>query len=178
MKPIREGLTFDDVLLEPQRSSVHPRDTDVSTRFTRNVSLNVPLVSAAMDTVTGARMAIAIAREGGIGVLHKNLTIEQQADRVDRVKRSESGLIQKPVTLGPDRPVIEARELMQRYGISGVPVVDDDNRIQGIITNRDLLFERDRARPVREAMTAERLVTAPEGTDLEEAERIMGEHKI
>lgn len=179
MKPIREGLTFDDVLLVPRHSAVHPREVDISTRFTRGIVINVPLVSAAMDTVTGARMAIALAREGGIGVLHKNLTIEEQADRVDRVKRSESGLIQSPVTLGPDRPIGEARRLMTRYGISGVPVVEDGGRLLGIITNRDLLFETDPRRSVREVMTGEEaLVTAPAGTTLEQAERLMGEHKI
>lgn len=179
MKPIREGLTFDDVLLVPRYSAVHPRDVDIATRFTRGIALNVPLVSAAMDTVTGARMAMALAREGGIGVLHKNLTIEEQADRVDRVKRSESGLIQSPVTVGPDRPIGEARRLMTRYGISGVPVVEDGGRLLGIITNRDLLFETDPRRIVREVMTGdEGLVTAPAGTTLEQAERLMGEHKI
>lgn len=177
MKPIREGLTFDDVLLVPRRSAVHPKETDVGTRFTRGVRLNIPLVSAAMDTVTGARMAIAIARQGGIGVLHKNLTIDQQAEKVDRVKRSESGLILSPVTLGPDRPIGEARRMMERYGISGVPIVDDEGILQGIITNRDLLFERDPERPIREAMT-DQLVTGEVGTTLETAERLMGEHKI
>ena len=179
MKPIREGLTFDDVLLIPRLSAVHPREVDVSTRFTRGITLNVPIVSAAMDTVTGARMAIALARAGGIGVLHKNLSIEEQAEKVDRVKRSESGLIQTPVTLSPDRPIGEARRLMNRYGISGVPVVEDGGRLLGIITNRDLLFETDPRRIVRDVMTAdEDLVTAPAGTTLEQAERLMGEHKI
>jgi IMP dehydrogenase len=179
MKPIREGLTFDDVLLVPRHSVVHPREVDVSTRFTRGISLNVPIVSAAMDTVTGAQMAIALARAGGIGVLHKNLSVEEQAGKVDRVKRSESGLIQTPVTLGPDRPIGEARRLMNRYGISGVPVVDDGGRLLGIITNRDLLFEIDPRRLVRDVMTAdEDLVTAPAGTTLEQAERLMGENKI
>lgn len=178
MEPIREGLTFDDVLLVPRRSAVHPKDADVTTRFSRGLALNIPLVSAAMDTVTGARMAIAMARQGGLGVLHKNLPIDEQASRVDRVKRSESGLIQSPVTLGPDRPIREARRLMERYGISGVPVVDPDQRLLGIITNRDLLFESDPERLVRDVMTANALVTAPVGTTLEEAERIMGAHKI
>ncbi|HUP18478.1 MAG TPA: IMP dehydrogenase [Gemmatimonadota bacterium] len=177
MEPIREGLTFDDVLLVPRRSAVHPRDADVSTLFCRGLELNIPLVSAAMDTVTGARMAMAMARLGGIGVLHKNLSIEEQASKVDRVKRSESGLIQNPVTLGPDRPIREARWMMERYGISGVPVVDLEGRVLGIITNRDLLFEKDPARLVGEAMTTD-LVTAPEGTTLEEAERTMGARKI
>ncbi|HUP01779.1 MAG TPA: IMP dehydrogenase [Gemmatimonadota bacterium] len=179
MKPIREGLTFDDVLLIPRHSAVHPRDTDIRTRFTRGLELNIPLVSAAMDTVTGARMVIAMAREGGIGVLHKNLTIDDQAAQVDRVKRSESGLIQNPVTLGADRPIGEARRLMELYGISGVPIVGDGGDLVGIITNRDLLFERDSGRLVQDVMTAEDgLVTAPPGTTLEQAERIMGEHKI
>ncbi|MGH7589262.1 MAG: IMP dehydrogenase [Gemmatimonadota bacterium] len=179
MKPIREGLTFDDVLLVPRLSAVHPREVDVSTRFTRGITLNVPIVSAAMDTVTGAKMAMALARAGGIGVLHKNLTVDEQAEKVDRVKRSESGLIQTPVTLGPDRPIGEARRLMNRYGISGVPVVEDGGRLLGIITNRDLLFETDPRRIVRDVMTAdEDLVTAPAGTTLEQAERLMGEHKI
>ncbi len=178
MKPIREGLTFDDVLLIPGRSSVHPREADVRTRFSRGLTLDIPLVSAAMDTVTGARMAIGMAREGGIGVLHKNLTIDEQAEKVDRVKRSESGLIQNPVTLGPDRPIRDVRRLMERYGISGVPIVSDEEGLLGIITNRDLLFERDGSRPIREVMTAESLVTAPVGTTLEQAEAIMGRHKI
>lgn len=178
MEPIREGLTFDDVLLVPRRSAVHPKDARVSTRFSRGLALNIPLASAAMDTVTGARMAIAMARQGGIGVLHKNLPIAEQADKVDRVKRSESGLILDPVTLGPDRTIHEARRLMERYGISGVPVVDADGKIAGIITNRDLLFEVDPTRMVRDVMTAETLVTAPVGTSLEDAERIMGAHKI
>lgn len=178
MSEIPDGLTFDDVLLVPRYSGVHPRETDVSTRFARGLELNVPLVSAAMDTVTGARMAIAMAREGGIGVLHKNLAVEAQTGKVDRVKRSESGLIRNPVTLGPDRPIRAARRLMDEYGISGVPVVDEENGLLGIITNRDLLFERDPARLVREVMTAEGLITAPVGTTLDRAESIMGSHKI
>ena len=178
MKPIREGLTFDDVLLAPRYSAVHPRDTDIRTRFARGVELNIPFVSAAMDTVTGARMAIAMAREGGLGVLHKNLSIEQQAAKVDRVKRSESGMIQKPYTLGPDRPIRDARRLMESRGVSGVPIVEENGRILGIITNRDLLFESDSSRPIREVMTSERLVTAPAGTTLDAAEAIMGRHKI
>ena len=178
MKPIREGLTFDDVLLAPRYSAVHPRDTDIRTRFARGVELNIPFVSAAMDTVTGARMAIAMAREGGLGVLHKNLSIEQQAAKVDRVKRSESGMIQQPYTLGPDRPIRDARRLMESRGVSGVPIVEENGRILGIITNRDLLFESDGSRPIREVMTSERLVTAPAGTTLDAAEAIMGRHKI
>ncbi|MFN2384302.1 MAG: IMP dehydrogenase [Gemmatimonadota bacterium] len=178
MKPIRPGLTFDDVLLAPRRSAVHPRQTDVTTRFARGLSLNIPLVSAAMDTVTGARMAIAMAREGGLGVIHKNQAVEAQAAEVDRVKRSESGLIHHPVTIGPDGLIHEANRLMRHYNISGVLVVDPDGRLLGILTQRDLLFERDHRRAVGEVMTAAGLVTAPAGTTLEQAERIMGAHKI
>jgi IMP dehydrogenase len=179
MKPIRQGLTFDDVLLVPGRSTVHPRDVDFTTRFTRGIELNTPLVSAAMDTVTGARMAVAMAREGGIGVVHKNLSIDTQAAKIDRVKRSESGLIQNPVTLEPEHPIAEARQLMDQFGISGVPIVRQDGRLLGIVTNRDLRFEKDSRRLARDVMTGDdRLVTAPVGTTLEQAERIMGEHKI
>jgi len=172
------GLTFDDVLLVPRHSAVHPRDVDVATHFTTGIPLNVPLISAAMDTVTEAEMAIAMARAGGIGVIHKNMTIDRQAAEVDRVKRSESGMILNPITLGPDRPIREAAQLMTRFRISGVPIVDDRGRLVGIITNRDLQFERRMERPLREAMTKEGLVTAPVGTTLEEAERILGEHRI
>jgi IMP dehydrogenase len=172
------GLTFDDVLLVPRHSSVHPRDVDVTTRFTTGIPLNVPLVSAAMDTVTEAEMGIAMARAGGIGVIHKNMTIDRQAAEVDRVKRSESGMILNPITLGPDRPIREAAQLMSRFKISGVPIVDGQGRLVGIITNRDLQFERRMERPLRQAMTKEGLVTAPVGTTLEEAERILGEHRI
>jgi IMP dehydrogenase len=172
------GLTFDDVLLVPRHSSIHPREVDVSTRFTSGIPLNMPLVSAAMDTVTEAEMAIAVARAGGIGVIHKNMTVDRQAAEVDRVKRSESGMILNPITLGPDRPIREASQLMSRFKISGVPIVDDRGRLVGIITNRDLQFERRMERPLREAMTKEGLVTAPVGTTLEEAERILGEHRI
>jgi IMP dehydrogenase len=172
------GLTFDDVLLVPRHSAVHPRDVGVATRFTSGIPLNVPLVSAAMDTVTEAEMAIAMARAGGIGVIHKNMSIDRQAAEVDRVKRSESGMILNPITLGPDRPIREAAQLMSRFRISGVPIVDDRGRLVGIITNRDLQFERRMERPLREAMTKEGLVTAPVGTTLEEAERILGEHRI
>jgi IMP dehydrogenase len=172
------GLTFDDVLLVPRHSSLHPREVDVSTRFTSGIPLNIPLVSAAMDTVTEAEMAMAMARAGGIGVVHKNMTIDRQAAEVDRVKRSESGMILNPITLGPERPIREAAQLMSRFKISGVPIVDDRGRLVGIITNRDLQFERRMERPIREAMTREGLVTAPVGTTLEEAERILGEHRI
>ena len=172
------SLTFDDVLLAPRHSLTHPRDVSTATRFTRGIALNVPLVSAAMDTVTESEMAIAMARAGGIGVLHKNMSIDRQAAEVDRVKRSESGMIMNPITLHPDATLREASALMQRFRISGVPVVDRDGKLVGIITNRDLQFERNLDRPLREAMTRERLVTAPIGTTLEEAERILGRNRI
>jgi IMP dehydrogenase len=172
------GLTFDDVLLVPRHSSVHPRQVDIQTRFTRAIDLNIPLIAAAMDTVTESEMAIAIAREGGIGVIHKNMPIDRQAAEVDRVKRSESGMILNPITLGPDRPLREATQLMARFRISGVPIVDSAGRLVGIITNRDLQFERELDRPLHEVMTREGLVTAPVGTTLEEAERILGRHRI
>jgi len=172
------ALTFDDVLLVPRHSAVHPRDVHVGSLFTRGIPLNIPLVSAAMDTVTEADMAMAMARAGGIGVIHKNMTVDRQAAEVDRVKRSESGMILNPITLGPDRPIREAHQLMQRFRISGVPIVDDRGRLVGIITNRDLQFERRMDRAIREAMTRDHLVTAPVGTTLDEAERILGEHRI
>ena len=172
------ALTFDDVLLVPRHSRVHPRSVDVRSRFTRTIPLNIPLVSAAMDTVTEADMAVAIAREGGIGVLHKNMPIDRQAAEVDHVKRSESGMILNPITLGPDRPLREAQQLMTRFKISGVPIVDGAGKLIGIITNRDLQFERQLDRPIREAMTKDHLITAPVGTTLDEAERILGQHRI
>jgi len=172
------GLTFDDVLLVPRHSTVHPRDVRTVSRFTRSIPLNVPLVSAAMDTVTESEMAIAMARAGGIGVLHKNMSIERQAAEVDRVKRSESGMILNPITLGPDRPLREASALMGRFRISGVPIVDAAGRLIGIVTNRDLQFERNLDQPIQEAMTKDNLVTAPVGTTLEEAERILARHRI
>jgi len=172
------ALTFDDVLLVPRHSSVHPRNVDTRSRFTRKLSLHIPLVAAAMDTVTESEMAIAMAREGGIGVIHKNMTVDRQAAEVDRVKRSESGMILHPITLGPDRPLREAVHLMERFRISGVPIVDDAGRLVGIITNRDLQFERQLDRPIRDAMTKDRLVTAPVGTTLDEAERTLAKHRI
>src|SRR3989475_1710783 len=172
------ALTFDDVLLVPRHSSVHPRNVDVRSRFTRGIPLNLPLVSAAMDTVTESEMAMAIAREGGIGVIHKNMSIDRQAAEVDRVKRSESGMILNPITLGPDRPLREATQLMARFKISGVPIVDDAGKLVGIITNRDLQFERQLDRPIKDAMTKEKLVTAPVGTTMDEAERLLGQHRI
>src|SRR5258706_3035203 len=172
------ALTFDDVLLVPRHSTVHPRNVAVASRFTRAITLNIPLVSAAMDTVTEADMAMAMAREGGIGVIHKNMPIDRQAAEVDRVKRSESGMILNPITLGPDRPLREAHQLMARFKISGVPIVDGAGKLIGIITNRDLQFERELDRPIRDAMTKEKLVTAPVGTNLDEAERILAKHRI
>src|SRR6185295_229160 len=174
----KPGLTFDDVLLVPRYSAVHPREVSTSSRLTRTIPLNIPLISAAMDTVTEADMAIAMARAGGIGVLHKNMTVERQAAEVDKVKRSESGMIMNPITLGPERPLREAYQLMRRFKISGVPIVDGQGRLIGIITNRDLQFERNLDQPLREAMTKENLVTAPVGTSLDDAERILAKHRI
>ncbi|HWV56606.1 MAG TPA: IMP dehydrogenase [Longimicrobiales bacterium] len=173
-----EALTFDDVLLVPQHSRVHPADTDIRTRLTRGIELPIPLVSAAMDTVTESRMAIAMARNGGIGIIHKNMSIDRQVAEVDRVKRSESGMILNPITLTPDRPIRAAHQLMEEFSISGVPLVDENGRLVGIITNRDLQFERELDRPISEVMTREGLVTAPVGTSLDEAERILHEHRI
>lgn len=174
----REALTFDDVLLTPARSEVLPREVDVRTRFTRRIALNVPLVSAGMDTVTEARMAIAMAREGGIGVIHKNMSIERQASEVDKVKRSEHGVIIDPFFLGPDNLVSEALQMMSHYRISGVPIVRDGGFLVGILTNRDLRFEENLNRPIHEVMTRENLVTAPEGTTLEAAKSILARHRI
>ena len=177
---IREGagLTFDDVLLSPRHSLVLPKDVATVSRFSRGITLNVPLVSAAMDTVTESEMAIAMARAGGIGVLHKNMSIDRQAAEVDRVKRSESGMILKPYTLPESATLREASSLMAKFRISGVPVVNADDRLVGIITNRDLQFERTLDQPLSAAMTREGLITAPQGTTLDEAERIMGKHRI
>jgi IMP dehydrogenase len=173
-----EGLTFDDVLLVPRRSEVHPSTTDVGTMLTRTISLTIPLVSAAMDTVTESRMAIAMARQGGMGIIHKNMTVARQAEEVDRVKRSESGMIASPVTVHPHAPLREAVQLMERFSVSGVPVVEEGGLLVGILTNRDLQFETDMERTVGEAMTWEDLVTAPVGTSLEEAVRILHRHRI
>ena len=172
------GLTYDDVLLVPRRSTVMPRTASVTTRLTRQISMNIPLLSAAMDTVTESRLAIAMARLGGVGVLHKNMSIEQQAGEVRRVKRSESGMIFDPITLNVDAIVGDARALMARYSIGGIPVVDSDNRLVGIITNRDLRFQEDNSTPVKEIMTSENLITASVGTNLEQAETILQRHKI
>jgi len=175
---IGEGLTFDDVLLVPGHSQVHPRDASISSFLTWSIPLAVPLLSAAMDTVTEARMAIAMAREGGIGVIHKNMSVELQAGEVDRVKRSESGMILNPITLGPDQTLREAHGLMARFSISGVPIVEADGRLVGIVTNRDLQFETELDRPLRSVMTGDRLITAPVGTTLDTAEAMLHEHRI
>ena len=175
---IREGLTFDDVLLVPAYSEVLPGEVDVSTRFSRNISLNIPLCSSAMDTVTEAGLAIALAQQGGIGVIHKNLEIGQQADEVDKVKRSESGMIVDPVTINRNALVSEALSIIERFKISGVPVVDDDGLLAGIITNRDLRFETRFDIPVSEVMTPQPLVTVPVGTTLEEAKVKLQKHRI
>jgi len=174
----KEGLTFDDVLLVPAESRVLPNDVSTRTRLTRTIELSIPIVSAAMDTVTEARLAIALAREGGIGVVHRNLSIADQVAEVDKVKRSESGMIVEPVTLPPDALVRDALELMAHYKVSGVPITDGGGVLVGILTNRDLRFERDVEQPVSALMTSRDLVTAPVGTTLHEAERILGRNKI
>jgi IMP dehydrogenase len=175
---ISQGLSFDDVLLRPERSGALPRDVDVTTRFTRNIALNIPLISAAMDTVTEARLAIAIAQEGGIGVIHRNLTIHEQAAEVDRVKRSQAGIITDPITLTPERSVQEAEDLMARYHVSGVPITDDRGKLVGILTNRDLRFLEDFSVSIATVMTKVNLVTASPGITLEEAKRLLHEHRI
>ena len=174
----KEGLTFDDVLLVPGESDFTPNQADISTQLSSRIRLNAPLMTAAMDTVTEARMAIAIAREGGIGVIHKNMTIDEQADEVDKVKRSENGVIVNPFYLSPEHKVREADQLMGRYKISGVPIVDSANKLVGIITNRDLRFLEDFSKPISEVMTWKNLVTGPVGTTLEEAKQILMAHKI
>src|SRR5919206_1557138 len=173
-----EGLTFADVFLVPGRSAVLPAETDTTTQFTRAIALRIPLCSAAMDTVTEASLAIAIAQQGGIGVIHKNFSVERQAEEVDKVKRSESGMIVDPVTIRPDRPVSEALAVMERYKISGVPVVDEGGHLVGIITNRDLRFETRFSIPVSEVMTPQPLVTVPVGTTLDEARGVLQKHRI
>lgn len=173
-----EGLTFDDVLLVPGHSEVHPRDASISSFLTWSIPLAAPLLSAAMDTVTEAKMAIAMAREGGIGVIHKNMSVDLQAGEVDRVKRSESGMILNPITLGPDQTLREAHGLMARFSISGVPIVEGDGQLVGIVTNRDLQFETELDRPLRSVMTGDRLITAPVGTTLATAEAMLHEHRI
>jgi IMP dehydrogenase len=177
-KILGEGLTYDDVLLFPAYSEVLPREVSISTKFTRNITINVPIISAAMDTVTESAMAIAIAREGGIGVLHKNMTIEQQAGEVRKVKRAESGMILDPVTLPIKAVVGDAKNLMREYSIGGIPIIDKNGKLIGIVTNRDLRFEKNNKRPISEVMTSEKLVTVSEGTSLEQAEIILQKHKI
>ena len=177
-KIIMEGITFDDVLLIPQRSEVLPKEIDLSTNLTNKIRLNIPLMSAAMDTVTEAKFAIAIAREGGIGIIHKNMSIEEQATEVDKVKRSENGVIVNPFYLHPDNTLAEADELMGKFKISGVPITDRDGKLVGILTNRDLRFEKDFSKKIVEVMTRENLITAPVGTTLEQAEQILQGHKV
>jgi IMP dehydrogenase len=174
----KEGLTFDDVLLVPRKSEVLPREVDVSVKLSDGVRLNIPLISAGMDTVTESAMAIAIAREGGIGIIHKNMSAAQQAEEVDRVKRSESGVITNPFSLTPDHHVYDAEELMGKYRISGVPIVDESGMLVGILTNRDLRFVHDYSIKIKEVMTRDNLVTAPVGTTLQQAEGILQRHKI
>lgn len=177
-KLIKEGLTFDDVLLIPSKSEVLPRDVITKTRLTKRISLNNPIISAGMDTVTEARMAIAMARQGGIGVIHKNMSIKRQAEEVDRVKRSESGVIVDPFYLSPEKPISQAEALMAKYRISGVPIVDKEMKLVGIITNRDLRFVTDYSQLISDVMTDQGLVTAPVGTTLDEAKEALREHKI
>ena len=177
-KFLDEGLTFDDVLLVPAYSEVLPREVSTQTQFTRNIKLNIPIVSAAMDTVTDSRLAIALARQGGIGIIHKNMTIAQQAEQVRNVKRSESGMIIDPVTLSKDALIGDALALMKRYKIGGIPIVDANKHLTGILTNRDLRFERNLNRPVTDLMTTDKLVTAAIGTNLEQASDILQEHRI
>ena len=174
---IPEALTFDDVLLLPARSNVLPSEVDTRTCLSRGISLNIPIVSAAMDTVTESHLAIALAREGGIGIIHRNMPIERQAEEVDRVKRSESGMIVDPVTMEPEQKIYEALEVMKRYRISGVPVTRN-GRLVGILTNRDLRFETNHDQPIENVMTKENLITVPVGTTLEEAEKILHRHRI
>lgn len=177
-KIVGEGLTYDDVLLVPAYSEVLPREVNIQSKFTKNITINVPIVSAAMDTVTESRMAIAMAREGGIGVLHKNMTIEQQAIKVRKVKRAESGMIMDPVTLPLESVVRDAKASMKEHSIGGIPIVDDNKRLIGIVTNRDLRFEKNDDRPIADVMTSENLVTVAEGTSLQQAEVILQENKI
>jgi len=176
--PLEEALTFDDVLLIPAKSEIHPREVDVSTRLTRRILINVPLVSAAMDTVTEARLAIALAREGGIGMIHRAFGPEKQASEVDKVKKSESGMIVDPITVRPTQKIYDALEIMERYHISGVPVTDEEGKLTGILTNRDLRFETKFDLPISAVMTKDRLVTVPVGTSLEEAKEILHRHRI
>ena len=173
-----QGLTYEDVLLVPNYSDVLPREVDIQSKFSRNIGLNVPIVSAAMDTVTESRMAIAIAREGGIGVIHKNMSIEEQSNKVRMVKRSESGMILDPVTLPHTTTISEAEQAMSKYKIGGIPIVDEAKKLVGIVTNRDLRFENKDDRSIKEVMTSKNLITVEEGTSLQDAEAILQKHKI
>jgi IMP dehydrogenase len=177
-KILEEGVTFDDVLLVPAYSEVLPRETRLQTFLTKQIQLHIPILSAAMDTVTESDMAIALAREGGIGIIHKNMSIERQAEEVDLVKRSESGMIRKPITLTGDKTVSDAQQLMAKYHISGIPVIDAESKLVGIITNRDLRFKMDPSQRIADIMTKENLITAPEGTTLEDAEQILQKYKF
>src|SRR6266508_5858642 len=177
-KYARDGLTFDDVLLVPNESRVLPSSVDVGTQLTRAIRMHIPITSSAMDTVTEQRLAIALAREGGLGFIHKNLSIEEQAEMVRKVKRSESGMITDPITMGPDKTVGDALDLMAEYRISGIPIVTLEGDLVGILTNRDLRFETDRSRPIRELMTSQNLVTVPEGTTLEQAKELLHKRRI
>ena len=179
-KFLKKGYTFDDVLLIPAESHVLPNEVNMQTKLAKNLTLNIPIVTAAMDTVTDSKMAIAIARAGGLGVIHKNMSIQEQAEEIRKVKRSENGVIIDPFFLTPEHSVSEAEELMQRYSISGVPVVEtlENRKLVGIITNRDMRFISDYHTPISKHMTSEELVTAPVGTDLETAERILHKHRI
>lgn len=177
-KILELAITFDDVLLVPAKSKVLPREVELKTKLTTNIELNIPILSSAMDTVTESNMAIAIAREGGIGIIHKNMSIERQAMEVDKVKRSESGMIMDPITLTSDKKIKDALEIMSRFSISGIPIVDAKNKLQGILTNRDLRFEPNEETLISEIMTKENLITAPAGTNLTEAELILQKHKI
>jgi len=178
LQQIPEGLTYDDVLLVPAFSEVLPREVELKSKFTRNIMVNAPIVSAAMDTVTEATLAIAIAQQGGIGVIHKNMSIEKQAVHVRKVKRSESGMIIDPITLPEEALVKDALSLMREYSIGGIPVVDENRILKGILTNRDLRFEKNLDRPVKEIMTTENIITTGDGTDLHTAEGILQENKI
>ena len=177
-KILEQGLTYDDVLLVPSYSNILPREVSIVSSFSRNIKMNVPISSAAMDTVTESRMAIAIAREGGIGVLHKNMTIDQQAEKVRKVKRSESGMILDPVTLSLNSLVSDAKSSMEKYSIGGIPIVNKSGELKGIVTNRDLRFERNSNRPITEVMTSKNLITVNKGTSLDDAEEILQKHKI
>src|SRR6201993_646336 len=174
---IAEGLPFDDVLLLPSRSEVVPAQTDTKTRLTRTIGLNIPIVSSAMDTVTESHLAIALAQQGGIGIMHRNMSIERQAEEVDRVKRSESGMIVDPITISPEKKISDALEMMKRYRISGIPVTSN-GKLVGILTNRDLRFENRFDLPISQVMTKENLITVPVGTTLEEAEKILHRHRV